>query len=690
MDVQQVTILIQSFRIRQLRAILFPEAADASSAQYLEYDLLKSLPTIMPAIEYDTERDGDRRDMTYTVIEFERCHRSAEDFTDVLHSAILSAAHASDPLLVEVMIHSGGNLFYPITSGPDESDEAVTLFDALSQLPDMQDVVNLYFPGVWNAVETGNIHDLRRLVNCWCSTDLYLNGESLLQLAHRMGHESVIRLIAGAHHTLRLIHAFLGGNVPAIKALLEEHPPHLGTGPLTGLSEYGINLDFKHLSDNGAPLLYYVIQRNEVEIARLLVGKGCKIYTMMRIPETIDGVEQLHDVPVFYSALTNPDLDPDMMSALLSYFQQEPDRMHDLLYRMMFRGKNCIETAIQHSLNLPAFEILVQRAGAKVIADRNESCQTARDVAIASDRQDYADIIDACVVEMLQQPDKQPHQRQILALFGYDLTDLVLQEPPVDSFISMYSDYQSQIKKLAQAIVNDDATTFAALSWWTREDGGTAAEASGGAESSVVQRQSLFERLLVWDGREGEKNPLPLLHRAVIHERLSIVHLILEVKPAGQSIDCLFDNYRRTALHYAEARKEWQEARDLLREYGSSDHALDRVSDFFLSPSTFLFFCLASHQNSDDTLPPFPRSHCVASSLLLRESLVPAIGTAVSAITFSLSLSLPLPSGLTHSLTLFAVSSFLLVMPDVHLNAEGSRAAGLQVGAEEEVHWSPD
>lgn len=583
MDVQQVTSMIRTFRIRELRSMFFPEDTGKSGAQYLEYDLLKSLSTILPASEFDG-RDGDRRDMAYTIIEFERSHRSPKEFTEILHSALLSAGYGGDPLLVEVMIHSGANLFYPIACGPqEEEDNTNNVFDALTQIPGMQDVVDLYFPGVWNAVETSNIQDLRRLVNCWCSTDVYLNGESLIQLAHRMGHEPVIRLVAGAHHTLQLIHSFLGGNVPAIKALLEQHPPHPSISPLTGLSEYGINLDFKHLSDNGAPILYYVIQRNEIEIARLLVQRGCKIYTMMRIPETLDGVQVLHDVPVFYSALTDPDLDPGMMSALLSHSDQEPDKMYDLLYRMIFRGKNCIEIAIQHSLNLPAFEILVRRAGAKVIAERNPSCKTVRDVAIAAGRQDYADVIDACVVEMLQHPERHPHQRQLLALFGYDLTDLAMQEPPVDAFLSLYSEYQSQIKKLAKAIVDGDFEAFAALSCWTKEDT-TGMEASGGLGTEpVIESDSLFERLLVWDGREGETNPLPLLHRAVIHNRVSIVQLILDLKPMGQSIDCLFDNYRRTALHYAEARTEWREVRDLLLEFGSSDHALDRVSDFLAS-----------------------------------------------------------------------------------------------------------
>lgn len=657
MDLHEVTHLIQSYQIRDLRNLLFDPVHASTRSHYLSFDLLKNLPTILSKPDHDShdQHDGDRRDMAYTIIEFERRNRHPDDFTKILHEAILTAAQETvDPLLVEVMIHSGGNFFYTIT----EDVTCSNLFDHISPIHQMQEVIDKYFPGIWNAVETGNMDDLRRLINCWCNIDIHYKGESLIQLAHRVGHESVIRLVTGAHHTLQLIHSFLGGNVPAIRELLNEHP-----APVSFLSEYGINLDFKHLSDQGAPLIYYVIIRNEIEIARLLVSKGCKIYTLMPCPdegkvflkadaknaeeenETTESgkavtapkqqqqlqMQQQQDVPVFYAALTNPDLDPDMMSALLSFCEQDPERMHDLLYRMMFRGMNCIELAMHAGLNIPAFAILISRAGAKAIADRNPSRETPRDVAVRIGRQDYADIIDNMVKEFIQSPDRHEHQRQILALFGYDLTDLVMHETPVDSFYSLFPEYQSQISRLAQAIVNDDFDSFQSLAWWIKEDelstGSTctsttttsttatasAATAPGNEESEAIaaagsidssnsisgnpsdcpptaspaavsvlmvgNQDSLFERLLIWDGREGEINPLPLLHRAVIHGRVTFVEFILNLKPIGQSIDCLFDHYRRTALHYAESSKDWEEIRSLLRIHGASDHTLDRVRE---------------------------------------------------------------------------------------------------------------
>lgn len=69
-----------------------------------------------------------------------------------------------------------------------------------------------------------------------------------------------------------------------------------------------------------------------------------------------------------------------------------------------------------------------------------------------------------------------------------------------------------------------------------------------------------------------------MLHRAVIFNRVDIVKLILAMKPRGHSIDTLFDNQRRTALHYAYALDEFDEVRLVLRESGCSDHTLDRVT----------------------------------------------------------------------------------------------------------------
>lgn len=223
---------------------------------------------------------------------------------------------------------------------------------------------------------------------------------------------------------------------------------------------------------------------------------------------------------------------------------------------------------MRYRLNLTCFKLLVERCGALGICDRNGKCLTARDIAAASSSpqfEDYRKVIDEYIVGCIQNPDKYPNERQILALHGYDLSQVTFHEAPIDTFLALYGDYQSQIKQLFRSVENNDTKAFRALSRWSKrpEEG----------------EKGLFVANLTWDSREeGGKNPLPLLHRSVIFHRVDIVKMILEAKSPQDSIDFLLDHHKRTALHYASALKSLNDVRDILRDFGASDHVLDRVS----------------------------------------------------------------------------------------------------------------
>lgn len=179
-----------------------------------------------------------------------------------------------------------------------------------------------------------------------------------------------------------------------------------------------------------------------------------------------------------------------------------------------------------------------------------------------AEKSDYVQIIDNYVESCVQHPQQFPYQRQILALYGYDFGQVSFQEPPPDNFLALVYEYQSQVKRLAKAIEDDDLEMFESLlKWQPREK----------------FNSGLFETLLCWDGREGQENPMPMLHKAVVFNRISIVQVILSNKPRGQSIDTLFDHHRRTALHYAHSLNELNDIRLILRESGCSEHSLDRV-----------------------------------------------------------------------------------------------------------------
>src|SRR2546423_1036112 len=180
--------LIRDLRLQDVREILFPYP-DPSPDQYLSDDLLFNLPTTISVPEVVDDTLDLIRDMTYTIIEYERSHRVPSSFTDLLHKVTIQAAKTGHLVMTDVLLHSGGNL--------------MAIYDDLAPLTTevegLDTIVNKYFPGIWNSVETGNIHDLRRLVNYWCSTDVEYNGQSLLDLAKENGNEAVIRLVLGSY-----------------------------------------------------------------------------------------------------------------------------------------------------------------------------------------------------------------------------------------------------------------------------------------------------------------------------------------------------------------------------------------------------------------------------------------------------------------------------------------------------------
>jgi hypothetical protein len=82
-------------------------------------------------------------------------------------------------------------------------------------------------------------------------------------------------------------------------------------------------------SDNGAPILYYAIKGKNAKIIQLLMEKGCKLFSLMRLNLKSDV-----EIPVFFSALISPQLPPAVMQALLS--QTKPG-LEEILYQMTYK-----------------------------------------------------------------------------------------------------------------------------------------------------------------------------------------------------------------------------------------------------------------------------------------------------------------------------------------------------------------
>ncbi|XP_077503430.1 uncharacterized protein LOC144113914 isoform X3 [Amblyomma americanum] len=115
--------------------------------------------------------------------------------------------------------------------------------------------------------------------------------------------------------------------------------------------------------------------------------------------------------------------------------------------------------------------------------------------------------------------------------------------------------YQEQIANLARAVEDGDYERFEELRTY---------------KSTVFRTNMCWQACQKGDGQ-------PLLHRAVLFNRPSIVKTILQNIPYGQSIDTLLDQHHRTALHYAYGMRNGEHLVQLLMNAGCSEHTLDRI-----------------------------------------------------------------------------------------------------------------
>lgn len=452
-----------------------------------------------------------------------------------------SAVDHMDVSMCEILLQCGADMFA-------ETMDGISIFDKVLDLGKSSDDKNIkkivkifqsYQPGLWKAVESNSINDVRRLINLWCKTDLTKNNKTLQELAIETGNEEIIGLIFSIHPTMKLIHHVLASDIKKVKYLMETSPNNL-------------LLDLRNMSHNGAPILYFVLQQKDAEMVKLFIENGCHIYTIMRDNEGCD-------MPVFFAALKH-DVSVQIIKALLPHCKPLQE---ELLSRLLYKGKTVLEIALEENVSLEVFNLLIDRSGAVLISKRNMFNETVRDLALKSNKINFVDVIDSNVALWILEPKTYPNQRQILALHGYQpLLEVkcqngnkIVEYLSNDEFIKQLINYQNQIQLLAEAVEKGDSVAFNNL--------------------CVLPNNDIFNCCLSWEGRVvGDY--LPLLHRAVLFNHPHLVKAILMLKSPHQSIDTLFDQHNRTALHYAYAIPEADEIRKLLLNSGCSEHVLDK------------------------------------------------------------------------------------------------------------------
>lgn len=307
MEPNELFNLIKALQLEHLRQTLFSD----QEGIHKQLDLLKLFASHEDISRIEATDDL-RRSVAYVLVDYEKTHRVKQELESSLNSALRLAVVQEDTVLVDVILQAGADMFAVL--------EGQTIYDFImgNASQPVKDLVDKYFPGVWSAVESENISELRRLVNNWCSTDIYQEGVHLVDLALRGGHEPIIRLVTGVFWTMKLIRAVMAGNRGAVKELLDNQLKEL-------------QLDFRNMSENGAPILHFVIERGDFEMAKLLIDHGCRLFTLMRLKG-----DPSIEIPVLFTTLIEPTTKAALLEALLP---KGKNKQEELLYRMLYQAR---------------------------------------------------------------------------------------------------------------------------------------------------------------------------------------------------------------------------------------------------------------------------------------------------------------------------------------------------------------
>ncbi|XP_035209482.1 uncharacterized protein LOC118183972 isoform X3 [Stegodyphus dumicola] len=469
-------------------------------------------------------------DIIYMLIDF---GLDTEERDENGNTCLFYAVQNENLALCDLLLQCGADMWANTELG-------VSVYDYVmeeSASKQLKEIFMKFYPGLWKAVEHEDIYQVRKLINLWCRTNLHKNGVSLKDIALQTGNEEIISLILGVFESMNLVYHILAKNIKAVTKMLET-------------CRKKIRLDLRKMSDRGAPILYYLIQSKDVSAVELFIKYGCQIYTIMQD-------SQGYDMPVLFSALMI-DTPPDIIEALLP---KGKPQLEDMLCKILYRGKTVLEVALEQNVSIQIFNILIDRSGPLLLSERNQFNQTIKDLAILNNQKQYVEAINQSVFNWIYNPSKYPGWREQLALFGWEFEVDMFQkfhdrEQYDEGFLSKLIAFQMQIEHFAEAVELGDVKKFIEL-------------------KDIALEFDLYGKKLLWHARVVGYG-MPLLHSAVLHNHKKIVEIILSEKPIKESIDNLFDQNHRTALHYAYARATAKEIKNMLLSYGCSEHVLDK------------------------------------------------------------------------------------------------------------------
>ncbi|GAV09240.1 hypothetical protein RvY_18813 [Ramazzottius varieornatus] len=392
---------------------------------------------------------------------------------------------------------------------------------------DVRQLCAKFCPDIWTSIKTGNVKQVRCLVNLWHKVDLVRNGKSLFQLAIEHSNPYIISLIGGIQTTMEVAHVVLAGDVKRLHTLRP--------------NGQFIKRTLKHFGHNCAPILYFAIIHNNIEMVQEL----CQHFGMKSDDLMLDQDGQ--EIPLLFVALQSA-VDHQIITVLLQSTHYE-------LTRVWYQKRNILQYSLDIQVSADCFALLLECGGGQLVAERDATNRTLTEVMaelpIFEAQSNYKAILEKQIQKWIREKNK---QAVWLAILGFQ-----------SFFISVERNLciiQEHVADLAQCITDDDAQRF---------------EMTAQLLHSTLPDDFPISTA-VWYARPPGK-PQSLLHRAVICGRQEIVSLILSYSPPS-SISTLLvplDNLGVSPLHYACASSEYSQIEALLLTAGFSEHQMDKL-----------------------------------------------------------------------------------------------------------------
>lgn len=384
-----------------------------------------------------------------------------------------------------------------------------------------------FYPDIWTAVRTGNVKQIRCLVNLWHSVNLVQEGRPLFQVAIEHCNPYIISLIGGIQATMEVAHLVLAGDVDRLRAVRS--------------GGQCIKRTLKHFGHNCAPILYFaIIQHNSDLVEELCVNFGMKADE-----EMLDEIGE--EIPLLFVAVKSA-VKEEILRILIKSINRPVNNI-------WYQAKNILQYAVDIKVSVECFRELLQHGGARLVAER--------------------DIFNRSILHLMVDEEQEKErsseffkswrrtlERQIRAWIEESGTEagwlavsgLVFPTNENCDWGDELARVQKHISDMNECIEINDIDRFCEL---------------------LKQETSRFEDWpnAIWFGHPPD-NGQTLLHRAVIRNRKEIIELILLHMKMN---DIPLDNFGASALHYACAESESTDVERTLLCLGFGEHYVDKA-----------------------------------------------------------------------------------------------------------------